>query len=131
MLLRVEQDGAFAPLALAGTLSRSKLERRDRALTTQLVYGVLRWQGRIDYYLQHFSKRPLARLSPISRAALRLAAYQMLFLESIPPPVACSQSVALVKAREPWAAGFVNGVCRSFVRKWQQLPLPDPQSDPV
>lgn len=131
VLVRVEQERAYAPLALDGALSATRLSRRDRALATQLVYGVLRWQGRIDYYLQHFSHRPLTKVSPVCRAALRLAVYQTLFLKSVPPPVACSESVALVKAREPWAAGFVNALCRHFARKWQELSLPAAASDPV
>ena len=130
-LVRVEEDRAYAPLALAGELSSMALERRDRALATELVYGVLRWQGRIDHYLQHFSNRPIQKLTSWSRGALRLALYQVIWLDSVPAPVACSESVLLVKEKEPWAAGFVNGVCRAFTRRWREVPVPDQESDPV
>lgn len=130
-LVRVETDRAYAPLALAGALTQARLERRDRALATELVYGVLRWRGRIDYCLERISTRPLSKLSPWVRGALRLAAYQLLFLDSVPVPVTCSETVLLVKEKEPWAAPFANGVCRSLARNFRELAFPDPQSDPV
>ena len=129
-LVRVEEDQAYAPLALAGVLSRLS-SKRDRALATELVYGTLRWQGRIDYYLRLFSHRPLEKLSAWSRGALRLMAYQALFMPSIPLPVACSEAVLLVKEREPWASGYVNGVCRAFSRGWRDVALPDAAEDPA
>lgn len=129
-LVRVEQDRAYAPLALSAALGPS-LSRRDRALATELVYGTLRWQGQIDYYLQAFSHRPLDKLSAWSRAALRLAVYQALFMDSVPLPVAASESVLLVKEREPWAAGYVNGVLRAFSRGWQEVAFPDPGENPA
>lgn len=129
-LVRVEQDQAYAPMALAGAFSPD-LSQRDRALATELVYGTLRWQGRIDFYLRAFSHRPLDALSAWSRGALRLMAYQALFVRSVPLPVACSEAVLLVKEREPWAAGFVNGVCRAFARGWRAVALPDARRDAV
>lgn len=130
-LVRVDSDRAYASFALAGVFGELKPNRRDRALATELVYGVLRWRGRIDYYLQRLSHRPLSKLSSRVRAALRLAAYQLLFLDSVPVPVACSEAVLLVKGQEPWAAGFVNGVCRNMARRWRQILLPDAQIEPV
>lgn len=129
-LVAVEGQGAYAPQALGGRLERSGLSPRDRRLATELVYGVTRWRGRIDYSLHLYSKRPLERLTPCVRNALRLAAYQALFLRAVPGPVACSESVLLVKEREPWAAGYVNAVCRSLLREGE-APLPDPERAPA
>ena len=50
-LCRVEEDQAFADLVLAAALERAKLQPRDRALATELVYGTLRWQRRLDWIL--------------------------------------------------------------------------------
>lgn len=130
-LIAVEEGGAYAAQALGGRLERSGLPPRDRRLATELVYGVTRWRGRIDHSLRAHSKRPLERLTPCVRNALRLAAYQALFLRAVPGPVACSESVLLVKEREPWAAGFVNGVCRSLMRAGGEAPFPDPQRAPA
>lgn len=130
VLIRVEQEGAFAPLALEAVGRRRNLAPRDRRLATELVYGVLRWQGRLDYLLASFSSRPWHKLSAVVRGALRLAAYQALFLDSVPAAVAGSESVALVKRREPWAAGFVNAVWWAFVRGYREVAFPDQTRDP-
>lgn len=124
------EEGAYAAQAIGERLG-SRVPPRERRLATELVYGVTRWRGRIDHHLRSFAKRPLERLSPRVRNALRLAAYQALFLHSVPGPVACSESVLLVKEREPWAAGFVNGVCRSLLRFEGELPIPDRERSPV
>lgn len=129
-LVRVEVDRAYAPLALAAAVE-SLPDERDRALATELLYGTLRWQGRIDHYLRAFSHRPLEKLSAWTRGALRLAVYQALFMRSVPLPVACSEAVLLVKEREPWAAGYVNGVCRAFSRGWKDVVFPDARENPA
>src|SRR5690606_5710261 len=56
---------------------------------------------------------------------------QALFMDSVPLPVAASESVLLVKEREPWAAGYVNGVLRAFSRGWQEVAFPDPGENPA
>lgn len=130
-LVRIEVDGAYAALALSAEIERLRLNAQDRALATQLVYGVLRWRGRIDHLIGAHSKRAVGKLTAWTRNCIRLAVYQAVFLPSIPPPVACAQSVALVKVKEPWAAGYVNAVCRRAVAKPAATPLPDPDDDPA
>src|SRR5690606_19605341 len=92
--------------------------------------GVLRWRGRLDYVLQPFSKRSWAPLSPRVRNALRLTAYQIEVLMSVPPEAACDEGVRLVKAKEPWAGGFTNEVIRAFLRGRSSLRFPDPENQP-
>ena len=72
ILCRVEEDQAFADLALDATLERAKLPARDRALTTELGYGTLRWQRRLDWILAPHSRRRLDRLDPWVKTLLRL-----------------------------------------------------------
>src|SRR4029453_913947 len=61
---------------------------RDRALATHLVTGTLRWQNELDFLIQHFAKRPLARLDFDVLQILRLGAYQLLHLDRIPASAA-------------------------------------------
>ena len=61
ILSRVD-EGAFADLVLDTALSRRKLDPRDSGLVTELVYGVLRLRGRIDFALEQVSRQPLRRL---------------------------------------------------------------------
>src|SRR5262249_24323199 len=81
---RVEGEGAYATLALAGELARAELSPMDRGLATELAYGVLRQRSRIDRALEAMAPRGLGKLSPALRAVLRVAAYQLLFLDRIP-----------------------------------------------
>ncbi len=130
ILCRVEEDQAFADLALEAALERAKLPPRDRALTTELVYGTLRWQRRLDWILAPHSRRRLDRLDLWVRNLLRLTAYQLHFLGKVPAFAAVNEAVALAKRRAHGeAAPFVNAVLRSLTRSGKALPpLP---GDPV
>ncbi|SHJ23314.1 16S rRNA (cytosine967-C5)-methyltransferase [Malonomonas rubra DSM 5091] len=128
ILLRVD-EGAFADLVLDTVLTRSRLDGRDRGLVTELVYGVLRLRGRIDFALEQFCKQPLKRLQPEVLRLLRLGAYQLLELDRVPAHAAVGTSVEL--ARElghPQATGFINGVLRSLERGKEQIDWPQPEN---
>lgn len=131
--MRVELDRAYAPFALKGVFDSSDkgVAPRDRAFATELVYGVLRWRGRIDHILSQFSKRPLVKLTPWTRNALRIGLYQLLFLPSIPHAVACDETVRLVSGQEPWATGFANALLRAYLRGADKVRFPDPNQDPA
>ncbi|MEK7709517.1 MAG: transcription antitermination factor NusB, partial [candidate division NC10 bacterium] len=129
ILCRVEEDQAFADLALEAALERAKLPARDRALTTEIVYGTLRWQRRLDWILAPHSRRRLDRLDPWVRNLLRLTAYQLQFLSKVPAYAAVNDAVALAKRRAHGeAAPFINAVLRSLTRSGGTLPpfLDDP-----
>jgi 16S rRNA (cytosine967-C5)-methyltransferase len=103
-LLRIE-DGAYANLAVPGLLNRSTLDDRDRAFVTELVYGTTRMSRACDWLIERFLYRDLDR---DVRAALRLGAYQLAFLQT-PPHAAVAETVDLVDGR---ARGLVNAVLR-------------------
>lgn len=130
-LVRVDEARAFGPEALTAAFREHAIDGRDRAFATELAGGVLRWRKLLDHLIGAFSRRPVHRISPWTRNALRLGAYQVRFLASVPGPVACHETVELVKEREPWAAGFANGVCRALVERHGEVQLPDPADDPV
>jgi 16S rRNA (cytosine967-C5)-methyltransferase len=130
VLERVARDGAFADLALDAALARQRLTTRDAALATELTYGTLRWQRYLDWVLAPHSRRPLASLEARVLAAVRVAAYQIVFLERIPPFAAVNDAVSLAGTR-PGIAGFVNAVLRAFVRRGTREREPAPPLDPV
>jgi 16S rRNA (cytosine967-C5)-methyltransferase len=130
VLERVARDGAFADLALDAALARQRLTTRDAALATELTYGTLRWQRYLDWVLAPHSRRPLASLEAQVLAAVRVAAYQIVFLERIPPFAAVNDAVSLAGTR-PGIAGFVNAVLRAFVRRGTREREPAPPLDPV
>ena len=126
ILMRVEQDRAFADIALEHALERAKLDPRDAALCTEIVYGTLRWRRHLDWRLAPHLNRPLAKLDPWVRALLRLTTYQLLFLDRVPRWAAVDEAVSLarLKARKPGPAEFVNAVLRALTRAMAAPPLP-------
>jgi len=131
VLQRVEATDAFANLLLDARLKQSGLAGPDRALATELVYGVLRWRGMLDWILSRVLDRPLLSLDRPVRQVLRLGAYQLCCLTRIPDFAAVDQSVRLVRrARAGKSAGFVNAVLRAVARRRDELE-PDPFADPV
>jgi 16S rRNA (cytosine967-C5)-methyltransferase len=102
-------------------LGRVSLDARDRALAVEIAYGVMRRLGTIDWRLRPVLDKPLARLPVAVQMLLRMGAYQLLFLDRVPPSAAVSESVKLAKAergklKRDWS-GVVNAVLRSLLRK--------------
>ena len=113
ILLRVETEGAFPAELLHAHPRVKNLAERDRALAHEIVLGCLRWQGAIDALIEPVARRPVSGLDAEVRTALRIAGYQMRFLDRIPGRAAVSESVELVKSSpRRGAAGFVNAVLR-------------------
>lgn len=107
------------------------MEPRDRAWTQELVYGTFRLMGRIDHVLNAFARDGVQSLEPVVHDVLRLGAYQLLEMGSVPPYAAVSQSVELVRmAGVPRAAGLVNGILQNMQRR-PQFSFPDFGHDPV
>ncbi|NPV52848.1 MAG: 16S rRNA (cytosine(967)-C(5))-methyltransferase RsmB [Firmicutes bacterium] len=118
VLYEIDVNGAYAGIALDRALERSSSSPRDRALATELVYGVTRWFKTLDWVLDRFSTRPVASLSPWVRNILRMGLYQLMFLRSIPGPVAVNEACELACAvGHPGIVGFVNGILRNILRK--------------
>ena len=127
ILLRVD-EGAFSDLVLDSVLDRSKLDLRDRRLVTELVYGILRLRGRIDFALIQFCDRPLHRIQSEVLRLLRLGAYQLLELDRIPPHAAVNSTVELARELEfDKATGMINGVLRSLDRGRDAIAWPSPE----
>ena len=132
VLERVQRAGAFADLLLHANLARSPLSATDRAFATELVYGTLRWRGRIDYLLRRCLDRDLDRLEPLVATALRLGAYQILFADRVPPSAAVDESVRCVRAvGAERSTGLVNAVLRRLAREHAQIALPTLEDDPL
>lgn len=117
VLLRIDATDAYASEMLHSSRF-AKLSPADHGLLTELVMGVLRWRGVIDKDIAERSTQPLAKLDPEVLTALRLGAYQILFLDRVPTHAAVNESVELVKqARKRSAAGMVNAVLRKIDRQ--------------
>jgi 16S rRNA (cytosine967-C5)-methyltransferase len=117
VLFKVEGGGYASDL-----LRRETLETRDAGLAETIVFGCLRYQAQLDWLIAQLAKRP--KLDAEVRLALRMGVFQLRYLDRIPPHAAVSESVELVKrAKKESAAGFVNGVLRSVLRKGPRAPI--------
>jgi 16S rRNA (cytosine967-C5)-methyltransferase len=124
ILLRVEREQAYAS-ELLNSSRYSQLPPADHALATQLTMGVLRWQSRLDREIAQFSSPPVSKLDLEVVIALRLAAYQILFLDRIPARAAVHESVELVKfARKRSATGYANATLRSIASRAKRQDFP-------
>jgi 16S rRNA (cytosine967-C5)-methyltransferase len=132
VLERVEEDGAYADLALRAALAQTALDARDRAFATELAYGTLRWRGRLDFLLAGVLDRPLESLEPRVQRLLRLGAYQLAFCDRVPDAAAVSQAVRLARATGmARASGLVNAALRRLARERDAIALPALEADPI
>ena len=104
-LVRIDTDGAYANIVLPAMLQRSRLDSRDRAFATELVYGTTRMRRACDWLVDRFL---MSSVEPVVRAALRVGAYQLVFVE-VPAHAAVNTTVSAAPAR---ARRLVNAVLR-------------------
>ncbi len=139
ILARIEAEQAYANIILDTELQKASLrDPRDKALTTEIVYGVLRWQKRLDWYLDQVCKKPMQQAPPWLRHILRVGSYQILMLDKIPPSAAINESVKLadkyrrkLKLPAHTAKGVVNGILRQLHRSLATLRAPETIPDKV
>jgi len=109
-----------------------KMAKRDTALLYVLVYGVLRWRSRLDQIISHFSNTPFRKIRPRVLNVLRLALFQIIFLDRIPVSAAVNCAVNQVKrSKAAWIGRYVNGVLRAAATGYSQTPFPDYRKNPV
>jgi 16S rRNA (cytosine967-C5)-methyltransferase len=120
ILRKVEVGGYASDLLLRNSAA---LDPRDAGLASEIVFGCLRYQAQLDFLIDHFAGRPL-KLDPEVCIALRMAVYQIRYLERVPKHAAVGESVELVKrAHKRSASGLVNAVLRKVNRS--PVPWPD------
>lgn len=123
MLTRVETEGAYANLLLQKNIARLT-DSRDRQFVTLLVNGTLKHRLTLDYALRFHLSKPMSSLPHEIRAILRIGAFQLLYVDKVPPAVAVNESVELAKPFPKFTA-LVNGVLRKVMNKAWDFPWPD------
>ena len=123
---RVFEDDAYADRAFAA--AAAGLDARDRALAQRIAYGTVQRVRTLDHAIETLGRRPVRKLDPPVRAALRLGAYQLAYLEGVPARAAANESVELVRAAGlERAVAFTNAVMRRLAEGIRPLldSLPD------
>jgi 16S rRNA (cytosine967-C5)-methyltransferase len=125
VLLRVFEHDAYADRVFRTAAQR--LDERDRAFAQRLAYGAVQRVRTLDFAIETLGKRPVRKLDPPVRAALRLGAYQLGYTDTA-PHAAANESVELVRrARLERAVPFTNAVMRRLAAGMRNLldELPD------
>ena len=131
VLLKVESEGGYSNITLNAALGAARLEPRDKAFVTKIVYGVLENSSYLDYIIDRLSKVRSSKLEPEVRCILRMGLYQMTFLDT-PDSAAVNESVNLAKKLKLFrATGFINGLLRSYIRGGKSVELPDRGKNPA
>lgn len=118
VLYAVFYQGAYSNLGLGALLNKYDPPESERALASELVYGVIQNYRMIDAYISAFSKTPINKLQRRALIILRISFYQLLYLDKIPKSAVVNEAVKLARAHlNSGAAGFVNGVLRAFLRE--------------
>lgn len=126
-LMRVEENRSYSNITLDSELEKSGLSGRDKSFAAKLFYGVLENRLLLDYNIAVRSLRSVRETDTGVLVLLRLGLYQLFFADSVPPPAAVNETVALCRNNGlAEASGFVNGILRAAARD-AKLRLPDPK----
>lgn len=123
VLIDIEQNGAYANIALDKALLHSGLNPSDRRLATELVYGCTKMKLHLDQVINAYCD--LKKVDKYTLMILRMAVYQICFLEKIPMHAIVNETVELSKKEGHHSDKFINGVLRSMERREKNVVWPD------
>lgn len=133
IFLEMEKTGSYANSLIRDVLDKYDYEdAKEKAFFKRLAEGTLERRITLDWAINCYSRTPVEKMKPLIRNLLRLSAYQILYMEGIPDAAACNEAVKLAKKRGfSSLSGFVNGVLRSLARNKNDIPMPDPDREPI
>jgi len=133
ILNRIDETDRRADQLLTNAFKRYRhLTSLDQAFLTDLTYGTLRWRGKLDWVIRHFSKVPFEKVESKVLNVLRIGLYQILFMSRTPVSAAVNESVELAKKfRGRGGASFTNGILRSFLREKESFKYPKFEDHPA
>lgn len=132
ILNRVDRTDAYLDKLLEIEIKNSELSGPDKSLLFEIVHGVMRWLGRIDWILNGFYKGQFSKCIPNVKNALRVALYQILFLDKVPDYAAVNEAVEFVKKLQGQkSADLTNAVLRSIIRSKNAINYPNSEEDVV
>ncbi len=132
ILNRVERTDAYLERLLDNEMRNSELKGADKALLYEIVHGVVRWMGRLDWILNGFYKGTFSKAIPNLKNGLRVALYQILFLDRVPDYAAVNEAVDFVKklqGQKP--ADLTNAVLRNIIRSKNAIRYPSAEEDTI
>jgi len=126
ILNRIDRTDAYLDKMLDIELKQNDLEKNDKALLFEIVHGVIRHLGRIDWVLTGFYKGQFSKCIPNVKNSMRVALYQILFLDKVPDYAAVNEAVEFVKKLQGKnSADLTNAVLRNIIRNKKNIRYPD------
>ncbi|MGE5629356.1 MAG: 16S rRNA (cytosine(967)-C(5))-methyltransferase RsmB [Solirubrobacterales bacterium] len=116
VLMDVFNKNAFSNIALGRQLNKYELDVKDKALTTEIVYGTIKYKYTIDCILEKYIKNGLKKVDSMVLNILRISIYQLRYLDKIPEFAVVNEAVELSKKKSSGASKLVNGVLRNYIR---------------
>ena len=115
ILCKIEADKAYSNIAIDSAVKMYNPDSTDCAFISRLVYGVIERKITLDYIIKKYLSQPIAKLKTPVLTALRIGAYQLLFMDKIPERAAVNETVNLIKkGKFSYASGLVNAVLRKI-----------------
>ena len=126
ILLDIEKYNKFLSPVLSEALRANQfMSKHDRAFISRLSEGVTEQRIRLDYILDKFSKTKMKKCRPVIRCILRMACYEIFYMDSVPEEVSCNEYVKLAGKRGfSNLKGFINGVLRNICRNKDNIEFP-------
>lgn len=132
LLNRYDRSDSYIDKLLAHELKNESLSHQDKALMNEIINGVIRWRAKLDWILTGFYHGDYQKCLNLVKNAMRIAVYQMLFLNRIPIPAAINESVEIVKVIQgEKTAAIVNGVLRNIARNIDNIRYPERGDDEI
>ena len=126
VLSKVLLEDAYSNLALDAAIKENNLSKLDSSFTTALVYGVLERLLTLDYIIRKLSTVPFRKIEKKTLIILRMAFYQLIYMDKVPDSAAVNEAVNMAKAQKLFkSSGFINGMLRGFIRNDKSFKLPD------
>jgi 16S rRNA (cytosine967-C5)-methyltransferase len=127
ILTEIEKEGEFSHITINNALLKYQyLDRTQRAFINRLSLGTIECRIEMDYILNQYSKTPVNKMKPLIRRIMRMAVYQIIYMENVPDSAACNEAVKLAAKRGfTGLKGFVNGVLRNISRNKDNITYPD------
>lgn len=128
IIQRVLEEGAYSNLVLSNELNNIDIEDKDKGLITEIVYGTLRRKRTLDVLIGNFVK-DINLIDTTVLNILRVAIYQMYFLDKIPEYAACNEAVEEAKEVSLEASNLVNGILRNYIKDEKEIVVPGNRID--
>ncbi|NLN97792.1 MAG: 16S rRNA (cytosine(967)-C(5))-methyltransferase RsmB [Eubacteriaceae bacterium] len=117
VLLAINGGKAFSNEEVQKSLNEQSMTEKDARLFTALVYGVLQNQMALDLMISRGINRPMKKLDAEALVILRIALFQIYYLDRVPAYAAVNEAVKTAQKFKPALRGFVNGVLRGLLHQ--------------